>query len=457
MKGHNLWSDTVYQPLLWERGDIYISRLAPGKDRIHMEWLPVGGETSVCLRKREEEDFICVGSTDGTELDITGLDTNCDYAFYLKSGEKKSAIRLARTGEAVGTVVNYLHPEDPYYAFSGQYLCSPSLLRLPDGGLLASMDLFGYNTPQNLTLIFRSDDDGKTWNHLSELMPCFWGKLFAHKGEVYMLACSTEYGDLLIGKSTDGGKTFCQPVTLLRGSNGKGGNCGVHKNPQPLFRHKGRLYGTLEWGAWANKEFCHAAMVMSCDENADLLDPESWHFTPPVKFDHFTPELRELPKITQTIEGTLALSPEGQLLNIMRFGMHGKVLAYLVNTGDPDAPLTFHSLIDMPTTTTKFTIKHDPVSEKYYAIICRIHEGEGNQRRNLLSLVASKDLRCWETLCDLIDFRHCDGDMHGFQYVDFIMEGDDILWLCRTAMNEPHNYHDANYSTFHRLCNFRNL
>ena len=104
MKGHNLWSDTVYQPLLWERGDIYISRLAPGKDRIHMEWLPVGGETSVCLRKREEEDFICVGSTDGTEFDITGLDTNCDYAFYLKSGEKKSAIRLARSmgSEKVG-------------------------------------------------------------------------------------------------------------------------------------------------------------------------------------------------------------------------------------------------------------------------------------------------------------------------------------------------------------------
>ena len=456
MIGQNTWSYPAYTPLLWERGELYISRLAPGKDCIHLEWMPCG-ETAVYIGKVGENHFSLAGSTTGCEYDIIGLDTDTDYAIYVACGEKKSLVRLARTGETVGTVVNYLHPDDRYYAFSGNYLCSPSLLRLPDGGLLASMDLFGSNTPQNLTLIFRSDDDGQTWHHLSELMPCFWGKLFLHKGDVYMLGCSTEYGDLLIGRSTDGGKTFGAPVTLLRGSNGKSGHCGVHKNPQPVFRHKGRIYESLEWGAWANQEFCHAAMVMSCDENADLLQPESWHFTPPRKFDHFVPELASLPKTTQTIEGTLVLSPEGELLNIMRFGMHGKVLAYLVNTEDPDAPLTFHSLIDMPTTTTKFAIKHDAVTGYYYSIICRIHPGEGNQRRNLLSFVKSADLRSWELVCDLIDYSHCDGDTHGFQYVDFEMEGEDILWLCRTAMNNPHNYHDSNYTTFHRIQNFRHL
>ncbi|MBE6762720.1 MAG: exo-alpha-sialidase, partial [Ruminococcaceae bacterium] len=45
----------------------------------------------------------------------------------------------------------------------------------------------------------------------------------------------------------------------------------------------------------------------------------------------------------------------------------------------------------------------------------------------------------------------------GFQYVDFEIEGDDIIYLCRTAMNNAHNYHDANYSTFHRIKNFRDL
>ena len=128
-------------------------------------------------------------------------------------------------------------------------------------------------------------------------MPCFWGKLFIHKGELYMLSCSTEYGDLLIGKSTDGGKTFSAPVTLLRGSNGKNGNVGVHKNPQNIMYFNGRIYNTLEWGSWDNYDYYHAAMVMSADENADLLNPENWHFSEPLKYDpewHGTVEARRL-------------------------------------------------------------------------------------------------------------------------------------------------------------------
>ena len=39
----------------------------------------------------------------------------------------------------------------------------------------------------------------------------------------------------------------------------------------------------------------------------------------------------------------------------------------------------------------------------------------------------------------------------GFQYVDFFFEGEKLLYLCRTALNGAHNYHDANYSTFHSL------
>ena len=73
-----------------------------------------------------------------------------DYEFYVQANHKKSLIRLARTGKIVGTVVNYLHQDDDVYAFSGKYLCSPSLVRHPDGFLLASMDLFNYNSPQNL-------------------------------------------------------------------------------------------------------------------------------------------------------------------------------------------------------------------------------------------------------------------------------------------------------------------
>lgn len=458
MKGYNKWSYAPYRPFLWNVGDIYICRVAPSKNSIHLEWLPQdGGEYEIYYRLRGEGEFLLGGKTSATEFDIWGLDENKDYEFFVTSGEKKSRTRLARCGESVGTVVNYLHPEDTAYSFSGRFLCSPSLVRHPDGFLLASMDLFAGEHPQNLTLIFRSDDDGKSWHYVSELMPCFWGKMFIHKGELYMLSVSTEYGDLLIGKSVDGGKTFTSPVTLLRGSNGKKGYSGIHKNPQNIVRYNGRIYETLEWGSWLNKGYFHAAMVMSCDESSDLLDPESWSFTPPVKYDpNWAGTAPDGSK--ETIEGTLSVAPDGELYNIMRYQTQEekKILAYKVNASDPDAPLEYSHAIEFPGNLSKFMIKKDDVSGKYLSIICRRLD-EPRTIRNLLSLVVSDDLEHWELVCDLIDYRHGDPAKLGFQYVDFEIEGEDIIFLCRTAINGADTYHNTNYSTFHRIENFRDL
>ena len=462
MKGWNYWSYRPYKPFLYDVGEPYICRVVPSANAVHFEWLDCGDVYAVYFRKRGTEPFILFETTEKTESMITGLTTETDYEFYVQCGEKRSRVRLARTGEAVGTVVNYLHPEDDAYSFSGRYLCSPSLVRHPDGYLLASMDLFAGNHPQNLTLIFRSDDDGETWHYVSELMPCFWGKLFIHKGELYMLACSTEYGDLLIGKSTDGGKTFSAPVTLLRGANGKNGSSGVHKNPQNIYIHNGRLYETLEWGSWANQEYYHAAMVMSCAVDDDLLNPENWHFTPPVKYDPAWPGTVD-GEARATIEGTLCTAPDGTLLNVMRYNIvsgdppYGLVLAYRVNVDDPDAPLMYSHSIKMPCNNSKFMIRFDTVSGKYYSAATRIDCEERRFRRNLLSLLSSDDLEHWEVVCDLIDKRDADMETVGFQYVDFMFEGDDILFLCRTAINGAHSFHDSNYSTFHRIRDFRNI
>ena len=420
MKGTSTWSYRPYRPFLTEVGDIYICRVAPYTDAIHFEWLSCGEASyDIYYRKRGEGEFQLWETTNKTECDITGLSEESEYEFYVSSGTKKSRVRLARCGKSIGTVVNYLHPEDEAYAFSGRYLCSPSLVRHPDGFLLASMDLFAGDHPQNLTLIFRSDDEGQTWHYVSELMPCFWGKMFIHKGELYMLSCSTEYGDLLIGKSTDGGKTFSAPVTLLRGSNGKKGNTGVHKNPQNIFRYNGRIYETLEWGSWANKVYSHAAMVMSCDENDDLLIPENWSFSEPQPFDRFDEKLADLPMHTMTIEGTLTVDPEGKLLNIMRFGKYHTALVYAVNTKDHDAPLTYERCMPFPANYSKFMIKYDGISKKYYSIGTRVYDREFTSDRNLLSFLCSDDLREWRVICDLHDYRHEDRQKVGFQYVDF--------------------------------------
>jgi len=463
MKGYSGWSYSPYRPLLTEVGDIYICRIAPGAGKIHLEWLSEPGETyEIYYRSRNKGAYVLSGTVCGSQWDICGLPDAQDFELYVQSGSKKSRVRLARTGEAVGTVVNYLHPDDEAYSFSGRYLCSPSLVRHPDGYLLASMDLYAGGYPQNLTLIFRSDDDGETWHYVSELMPCFWGKLFIHKGELYMLSVATEYGDLLIGKSTDGGKTFASPVTLLRGANGKNGSVGVHKNPQNIMIHNGRLYETLEWGSWRNMEYYHSVMVMSCAVEDDLLVPENWHFSEPVKYDPTWPGTAVGPS-KGNIEGTLCIAPDGTLYNVMRYQIvgctpsHGLVLAFKVNTEDPDAPLTYSHSISFPGNHSKFMIKYDEGSKKYWSIVSRIDSTEHTGARNLLSLLSSDDMEHWSLVCDLLDYRHESIEKVGFQYVDFFFEGEDLLYLCRTALNEAHNYHDANYSTFHRIKNFRSL
>ena len=58
-----------------------------------------------------------------------------------------------------------------------------------------------------------------------------------------------------------------------------------------------------------------------------------------------------------------------------------------------------------------------------------------------------------------IPWRYPDIAKHGFQYADWLFDGNDIVLLSRTAYDDngtgAHNCHDANYMTFHRIKDFR--
>ena len=126
MFGYNKWSYSPYRPYFFEVGDIYICRVVPYADKIHFEWLENGDEYSVYYRLRGNEDFTFAGKTTNLHFDIENLTEDKDYEFYVENTNGKSRVRLARTGKCVGNIVNYLHPADEAYSFSGRYLCSPS-------------------------------------------------------------------------------------------------------------------------------------------------------------------------------------------------------------------------------------------------------------------------------------------------------------------------------------------
>lgn len=453
------WSHTCYRPLT-DRKRIHICHVVPSRNGVQLEWICDSegfGAYSVFFRVRGQDVWYLAAETAERSAILSGLEENAEYECIVRREGEESAIAIARTGDVPGTVVNYLHPEDTRYAFSGQHLCTPSLLRHPDGYLLASMDVFGRRTPQNLTLIFRSDDGGKSWYHLTELFPCFWGKLFYHCGAVWMLATSTEYGDLLVGRSSDGGKTWGMPTVLLRGS------CnsqfpGWHKSAMPVISHAGRLWTGIDYGAWTAGG--HASALLSVPEDADLLRAENWSITPPLPFD---PAWQGSVKgdTRGFLEGNAVVLPDGEIADLLRYTTdkgtpnYGLIPILRGSTADPHRQLTFERYVPFPGNLSKFDILFDDKSGYYYSVINRIYDAAAPGARNLLSLVRSADLCRWDVVSDLLDARDKDPATVGFQYVSFLFDGDDLLLLSRTAWNGARSYHDNNYITFHRVPDFR--
>lgn len=435
----------------------FICRVVPGAGKIEIDWIDDGyaGAHDVFYRPRGADDWL----PGARKMQGLADDTDFEFVVARADGSAKSDVRLARTGAVPGVVVNYLHPEDEIYASSGRALCSPSILKLPSGRILASMDVYAPGGPQNLTIFFASDDGGETWKYLCELMPCYWGSLFWHSGALYMLATSSEYGDLLIGRSRDEGATWEPPVRLFPG--GGMADAGLHKAPMPVIRHAGRLWSGIDYGSW--KRGGHSNALLSADENANLLRPESWVLTPFLKYDPAW-HGASVGKAMGAIEGNAVPAPDGGILNVLRYNCGGAVPSHdraLVLRGDvrdPEARLTFERFLDMPGgSNSKFQLRRDPVSGAFFALVSEIVDPQRPAARNVLSLISTPDLECWRVCARLVDRRESDPSRVGFQYPDFDFDGDDLICLSRTADHGARNFHDANFITFHRVRDFREL
>lgn len=443
MKGYTRWDFHPYIPYadIRKKGCPYISLLAPSETGLTAEWYCDCGEDNalVFFRERDTIEFTKKEISD-KRFTLSDLKENCEYELFVRDKlGRESAVRLVETGYVPGNVINYLHPEDPAYEFSGQYLCSPSIVRVDENILIASCDVFRGRRPQNLSLIFRSDDNGQTWSNISELFPCFWGRLFLHKGALYMLATSTEYGDLLIGRSDDLGVTWTVPTVIARGSSSVEED-GFHKAPVPVVSIRGRLYSAVEYGCWHKKRY--ANVVVSVDEDADLLRAENWTVSDPTIFDlNWEGAIKDIRPAA--IEGNIVEMPDSTVVNFLRYAPE-KALMLRVDTVNPDNAPEFVSFVDFPFAHTKFEIMRVP-GKGYYACGNRI------PRRNVLSLAHSEDMLNWTIAKDLIDYSHLSPDFVAFQYPTSFIEGNKLIVASRTAFNKSKSFHDSNYLTFHEF------
>ena len=357
--------------------------------------------------------------------------------------------------EVPGVVVDHSH------ASSQVYLGSPSIVILEDGAYVASHDFFGpgtNNREQGRTAIFRSTDRGQTWKQVAELKDALWSNLFTFRGALYLMGTNKVYGDLVIRKSLDGGRSWTKPENkntgLLRTDKQ------YHTAPMPMVIHNGRIIRAIEdrhppegWGV------NFRAMVISAPIGADLLKASNWSASNRLRYDQDWPGRAWL-------EGNVLVMPEGDMVNVLRNDYRpegGRACIVQVSKyGDQVSFDTDSGFIDFPGGCKKFSIRYDGVSGRYWSLSNYIppeYEGHNPERtRNTLALISSKDLRNWEV--NKIILQHPDVEHVGFQYADWQFDGEDMVALIRTAYPEPdgtkaHSCHDANYTIFYRIKNFR--
>lgn len=362
------------------------------------------------------------------------------------------------TSKPPGIVVNHISKE------TGRYIGSPSLCVLPDGTYLASHDEFGprsseYRSAQ--TLIFQSKDKGETWTKIAQIDGQFWSNLFFHNGSLYLMGTNKHHGNLIIRKSEDGGHTWTTPYLKSNGLLLEGE---YHTAPMPVVYHNGRIWRAVEYATaptsdWGKR---YSAMVVSALVDSDLLNTDSWLKTNSLPFDstYLNANFRAW------LEGNVVVDTDGNLVDILRVDVPAGVEehAAVVRISQDGKTASFDpdtDFIQLPGGSKKFTIRYDERSKRYW-MLSNFISPEYKERhpagvRNKQALCSSPDLREWTVHQIVLD--HPDVEKHGFQYVDWLFDGDDIIFLCRTAYNDEqggaNNNHDANFLTFHRISDFR--
>ncbi len=349
---------------------------------------------------------------------------------------------------------------------SGIYLGSPGLAVLPDGTYVAKADEFGPASPKDErggTRIYRSQDRGRTWTRINRINGAFWASIFVHRDDLYLMGTNKAYGDAVVLKSRDGGSTWSTPTDRDHGLILT--DARYHCAPVPVVIHEGRIWRAMEdamgyprrWGAHFR------AFMMSAPVHADLLKANSWILSTPLPrhADWLDSEFGGW------LEGNAVVAPQGRVVNMLRVDYRdGGGKAAMIHVNDDGKRSWFDpekDIIDFPGGCKKFTIRLDAQTQRYWALTNWIapQDAGGNpeRTRNTVALIVSPDLRQWDIRCVVL--HHPDVAKHGFQYLDWLFEGDDLIALSRTAFDDGQggadNQHNANFITFHRFENFRQL
>ena len=321
---------------------------------------------------------------------------------------------------------------------------------------------------------YRSTDRGRKWELLSNPEYMNYCMTFIRPADPHTIyemgVTAAKRGDIVIRKSEDGGRTWSSMTTLFEGD--------YHGAPSSYVVHEGRIWRAM--GISPEDESRMSIIVVSIAEDADPMEPSNWTMTnalqggPQNWIEGSGISYDNQRNFNQWQEGWLLLDPDGRLTVVTRVDESNRGdVAALIRVVDPNT-ITFdpvHDFIDMPGGGKRFTIRYDERTHKYWTLAnpCydedrwRTHSGWYANRinplylRSRLVLCSSPDLRHWTMEKEVISSNNV--FFHGFQYTDWVFDGEDMIAVIRTAFPEsrglPDRQHDANMLLFRRIENFR--
>lgn len=368
------------------------------------------------------------------------------------------------------SVVKYQAPS------SGTYLGSPSILKLANGTILASNDYFGSNRPQdsqgrsNYTSVHQSTDNGQTWSLASNISGMYWANLFEHKGNVYLLGVTAATASIAIRKSTDGGLTWTAPTSATNGLLFNEGTSGAapryHGAPTPVLKANGRLYRAFEniYDNTLAGYRGYKAFAISIDENDDLMDASKWTKSNEITFNGAWDPPGSA-ATTGWLEGNMVQGPDGKIWDMLRVNstpFFDRSALIEVSSNGSTATFSTSNFFTFPGGSCKFVIRKDANTGIYWAILNDNTNGVESNQRNVLALYASANLTNWYLAKTLIEddqnYTATESIANtGFQYPDWQFDGNNIIYLSRTAYGDGvPRAHDSNFITFGTVENYNN-
>ena len=322
---------------------------------------------------------------------------------------------------------------------------TPSIVVLKNGDYLVS-HTYGFsngNEPLEQTTVYLSKNKGVDWKKISTI-DSMHGASFALKGDdVFLIGSSKKKnGHPAITVSSDNGVNWSDPVIAKKlGLSGR-------LSPTAALIHNDRVwrsYSSLRAQTWK-------IHLYWAPYNSDWLDADNWS------------EIVEVEDRTdfrgswsQISNGNPIPLPQGVGLVASCFtkGTQNGVAAFLPisNNGKSLEFDEVNSLFDFPGGGSKFTVRYDSKSKKYWAIVNKQKDPYADL--NYQVLVSSSNLKDWKV--NSVLFRHLNYFYFGKHNADWVFDGDDLVSVSQVAWEGAKSARHSTHIVFDRIKNFRKL